>query len=88
MSQDQLNRLLQFILAAHEDEPMDCEACAAQFDCLAEQVALGADIHILLPEVEKHLKCCIDCQEEFEALVSIIQAENAGMTTHNENSDE
>ncbi len=86
MSQDQLNRLLQFILAAHEDEPMDCEACAAQFDCLAEQVASGADIRVLLPQVEQHLRCCSDCNEEFQALVSIITAENAGMTT-NENTD-
>lgn len=81
MSQDHFNKLLQCILAAHVDEEMSCAACADQFDCLAEQVAMGADMHVLLPAVEKHLSCCPDCREEFEALVSIIRAEDEGFTT-------
>jgi hypothetical protein len=79
--EEQLHRLLRFILSAHEDEPIDCEACAAQFECLAEQVARGVDIRVLLPQVEEHLACCADCREEFQALVAIIQAENAGLTS-------
>ncbi len=85
MSQDHFNKLLQCILAAHEDDQMSCEVCTEQFDCLAEQVAAGADMHVLLPAVEKHLSCCPDCREEFEALVSIIRAEDEDFTITSEN---
>jgi hypothetical protein len=80
MLQDQLDKLLQSILRAHEDG-MDCETCNSEFECLAEQVAAGGDIHALLPAVEAHLVCCADCREEFEALVSILRAENGGFTS-------
>jgi len=75
-----LDNLLRFILNTHEEQHdcMDCETCNQQFDCLAEQVAQGADLHTLLPAVEAHLACCADCREEFEALVAIIRAENGG----------
>jgi hypothetical protein len=80
MAQEPLDNLLRFILNTHEEqhECIDCETCNQQFDCLAEQVALGADVHDLLPAVEAHLACCADCREEFEALVAIIRAENGG----------
>lgn len=80
MAQDPLINLLRFILNTHEEqhECLDCDTCSQQFDYLAEQVALGADIHDLLPTVEAHLACCADCREEFEALVAIIRAENSG----------
>ena len=78
MSQEQLNRLLQCLITTHEEDHMDCESCGEQFECLAEQAALGADIRVILPAVEQHLACCPDCREEFEALVSIIRAENRG----------
>jgi hypothetical protein len=80
MLQDQLDKLLQSILRAHEDG-MDCESCNAEFECLAEKVAAGGDIHTLLPAVEAHLICCADCREEFEALVTILRAENDGLTS-------
>jgi len=43
--------------------------------CLAEQVAQGADMHVLWPAVENHLECCAECREEFEALLAIVRAE-------------
>jgi hypothetical protein len=79
MIKDQFDRLLQAILTAHEDG-LDCETCALEFECLAEQVAAGGDMHSLLPAVEAHLRCCPDCREEFEALVVILRAENEGLT--------
>lgn len=85
MAREQLDKLLHFILITHDDH-MDCVRCCDQFECLAEQVAAGADIHTLLPAVEAHLACCPDCREEFEALVAIIRAENAGLTPSTPNS--
>ncbi|MBZ0293794.1 MAG: hypothetical protein K8L99_14605 [Anaerolineae bacterium] len=81
MSQDQLDRLVQCLITAHVDDHINCESCGEQFECLAEQAAQGADISVILPAVEKHLACCSDCREEFEALVAILRAEDNGLIT-------
>lgn len=78
MGEHHLRKLIEAIFEVHQDGGMDCETCAAQFDCLAEKVAAGANLHDLLPEVEAHLECCADCREEYNALLAIIRAENSG----------
>ncbi len=78
---EQLKKIVDSIIIAHHDDPMDCEACSRELDCLAERVALGANLSDLLPEVEYHLNCCRDCREEFEALVAILKAELNGEIT-------
>ncbi len=75
---EQLRKLIDCIVTLHQDDPMDCETCGQQLDCLAEKVAAGANLRDLLPEVEFHLSCCPDCQEEFRALVCILRAEKEG----------
>jgi hypothetical protein len=84
MAREHFDKLLHNLLISHDDH-MDCVSCSEQFDCLAEQVAAGADIGALLPAVEAHLACCPDCREEFEALVCIIRAEDDGLTQLSEN---
>jgi hypothetical protein len=79
---DQLKKIVASIIVAHQDDPMDCETCSRELDCLAERVAVGAKLSDLLPEVEYHLNCCQDCREEFEALVAILKAELSGEITH------
>ena len=74
----QLRKLIESMIMAHRDEQMDCEACSMNLDCLAEQVAMGANLHDLLPAMECHLACCQDCAEEFQALVCILRAELDG----------
>lgn len=81
MSRDRLDRLLQCLIAAHEEDHISCESCGEQFECLAEQTAQSADISVILPAVERHLACCPDCREEFEALVAILRAEDNGLIT-------
>lgn len=75
---DQLKKIVDCIITAHQDDPLDCETCSRELDCLAERVAMGAKLSDLLPEVEYHLSCCKDCFEEFQALVAILRAENSG----------
>jgi hypothetical protein len=75
---ERLQRLIEAIFDAHQDGGMDCDTCASQFECLAEQVTRGANLRDLLPAVEEHLRCCPDCREEFQALASIIRAEKEG----------
>lgn len=77
MTKEEFYRLLYFVLDNHLED-IDCNRCGAQMAYLAEQVAAGADMHILWPAVEAHLQCCAHCSEEFEALLAIIRAETEG----------
>ncbi len=77
---DQLEKLVDFILHAPADETlikMDCNDCCEKITQLAEQVANGADLNEILPEMKKFMHYWGDCREEFEALVAVIQREKA-----------
>jgi hypothetical protein len=74
MTKEELYRLLYFILNTHVED-MDCNRCNSQMAFLADQVAQGADMHVLWPAVEGHLECCAECREEFTALLAIVRAE-------------
>lgn len=77
--EEQLKRLLNAIFTIHQyEEQIDCETCSQQFECLVEMVNTGANLGDLLPAVEEHLRCCPDCNEEFQALAAIIRAESSG----------
>lgn len=77
---DQLGKMLDFIANAPADEEiiaMDCNDNCEQIAQLAEQVANGAELSEILPELQKFMNYWGDCREEFEALVAVIKAENA-----------
>ena len=77
---DQIERLFDFIVNAPADETlisMDCNDCCEKIAKLAEQVANGADISEILPEMQKFMRYFGDCREEFEALVAVIRQEKA-----------
>ena len=78
LQEDELRKLINCISTSHRDDCIDCETCNQQLDCLAERVARGENLEEILPEVAAHLCCCRDCFEEFDALVTIIRAENGG----------
>jgi len=76
---DQLGKMFDFIVNAPADEEiiaMDCNDNCEQIARLAEQVANGADLNDILPELQKFMNYWGDCREEFEALVAVIRAEN------------
>jgi hypothetical protein len=73
-----LNDLLNFIENAPADEriiAMDCNDHCEELAALAEQVANGAKLEDILPELQEHMKYWGDCREEFIALVSVLKAE-------------
>jgi hypothetical protein len=73
-----LAELLNFVENAPANEEiisMDCNDHCEQLACLAEQVASGADLNIILPELTEHMKYWGDCREEFIALVNVLKAE-------------
>jgi hypothetical protein len=54
--------------------------CGEVFDLLdqyAEMAANGEDVTKLMPLVRQHLEMCADCQEEFEALLKVLQSSPA-----------
>lgn len=69
--------LLHEMLLMHVDD-VDCATCEDKLDCLAELVAAGRNPKQALPAIYNHLKCCGSCYEEYEALVAVILAEQAG----------
>lgn len=76
----QLERLVDFISNAPADESlikMDCNDCCEKITQLAEQVANGADLKEIWPEMQKFMTYWGDCREEFDALVAVIQQERA-----------
>lgn len=73
-----LTELLNFIENAPENEQiisMDCNDHCEQMSRLAEQVADGADLDEVLPELKEYMKYWGDCREEFIALVNVLKAE-------------
>lgn len=73
-----LNELLNFVENAPANDEiiaMDCNDHCEQMACLAEQVANGADLSVILPELKEHMKFWGDCREEFIALVNVLKAE-------------
>ena len=77
---DQLDKLIDFIANAPADESlikMDCNDCCEHITRLAEQVANGADLNEIWPEMQKFMRYWGDCREEFEALVAVIRQEKA-----------
>jgi hypothetical protein len=80
--QQAMDRLLK--LLARADDPFDEEAVA--MDChdgceeiaqMAERVANGEDLNEIFPSFADHIDQIECCKEEFEALVSVIEAEEA-----------
>ena len=77
---DQIEQLFDFIVNAPADETlikMDCNDCCEKISRLAEQVANGADLSEVLPEMQKFMHYWSDCREEFDALVAVLKQEKA-----------
>jgi hypothetical protein len=55
-------------------EELSCEEAYNLIDQYADLVQSGGDAARLLPLVEHHLEMCVDCKEEFEALMQALRA--------------
>lgn len=76
--EEKWQQFLAFICNAPADPEiikMDCNDHCEQLARLAEEVAAGAQICDLLPQLEQHMQYWTDCREEFEALVAVLRAE-------------
>jgi hypothetical protein len=76
--QTKLAEFFKFIENAPADEKiiaMDCNDHCEKLASLAEQVANGAELDEILPELNEHMQYWGDCREEFLALVAVLRAE-------------
>jgi hypothetical protein len=77
-----INNLLDFLVAP-EDEyviEIDCSDCDT-LAALAEKVATGTPVADVLPALSEHIAYWKDCREEFNALVTVLRAEDDGTLT-------
>lgn len=76
---ENIRDLIESINCVHREGAINCASCDDQFHCWAELAASGADLRIILPEVVAHLEVCAECNEEFNAILAILRAEQAGL---------
>lgn len=65
--------LLNAIFTTQEQE-LTCSECFELMDQYAESLLSGADAEAMFPAVSHHLAHCPDCDEECQALLSMLQA--------------
>jgi hypothetical protein len=63
-------------LAKTEEKEATCDEVFEVLDIYTEAVTQGEDPERFLPLVRKHLELCRCCKEEYEALLSILEADS------------
>jgi hypothetical protein len=67
-----LVRMLHLAMITHPGE-IGCDECFEQLDSCAELALVGRPLAQARPLVHGHLELCLDCREEFEALLRALQ---------------
>jgi hypothetical protein len=62
-------------LSKTEEQEATCEEVFDVLDIYTEAVARGEDPQQMLPLVKQHIEICRCCREEYETLLSILEAE-------------
>jgi len=68
-----LKRMVRDVLSTRPDE-IGCDECFEQLDQFVEMKLAGKNPAEAMPLVQDHLERCQDCREEFEALLTALQA--------------
>ena len=76
LSRDTLKQMVNSVVSTRPDE-IGCDDCFAQLDRFAELVLAGKNAAEAMPLVQDHLDRCMDCREEFEALLRALRAQSA-----------
>jgi hypothetical protein len=66
-------RIMKVIFQVSMDE-IACEDCFNALDRYVEMLRSGKDAGEVLPQVKAHLGMCSGCDEEFRALIAILEA--------------
>jgi hypothetical protein len=76
LSSDAVQKLVRE-LEHTRDAEYTCDEVLRLLDQFAEATLRGEDAARLMPLVQHHLDNCVDCREEFEALMRILRASPA-----------
>lgn len=68
-----LKGMVHHVLTTRPDE-IGCDECFEQLDLFIEMKLTGKNVAEAMPLVQDHLERCCDCREEFEALLTALQA--------------
>jgi len=74
LNQDVLKQLMHIIENTHEEE-YSCEETFAVLDEYVELAIKNNEAELIMPLVKRHLEICIDCREEYDSLIRILQTE-------------
>jgi hypothetical protein len=69
-----VRRLVDMVKKTQENE-ISCNEVYRLLDQYAEMVVRGQDPGEIMPLVKHHLEMCMDCREEYEALLEILYVE-------------
>ena len=64
--------LMQRLLITHEEE-LSCDEVFALVDEYAEASQRGEDVASLKPIIRQHLDMCRECEEEYQALLRVLE---------------
>ena len=70
---DMLKKMVRNVLSTRPDE-IGCDECFEQLDRFVEMKLASKNAAEAMPLVQDHLERCRDCREEFEALLTALQA--------------
>ena len=70
---DMLKKMVRNVLSTRPDE-IGCDECFEQLDRFVEMKLAGKNAAAAMPLVQDHLERCHCCHQEFEALLSALQA--------------
>ena len=68
-----LKQMVRNVLTTQPDE-IGCDECFERLDRFVEMKLAGKNAAEAMPLVQDHLERCQDCREEFEALLTALQA--------------
>jgi hypothetical protein len=71
LSKEEIASLMRLVTLTKDDE-IDCEGCLARVAQFAERELVGQSIPVALEAVAHNLSVCVECHEEFEALLRVL----------------
>jgi len=77
-AQDALLPIVIHMLENTEEVELSCDDVFHLLDQYAEMAQRGEDVSRLKPLVARHLQLCVDCQEELDALLCILESSISG----------
>ncbi|HUX22945.1 MAG TPA: hypothetical protein VMW69_17035 [Spirochaetia bacterium] len=72
MNARMLGQFVEMVMSSREDE-ISCDECGERLSEFAELTLAGKSASDAIPLVEDHLKRCMECREEFEALLEALR---------------